>query len=47
MSEGNIVRGEEKMNKEEEVSRKKRERIMRSIMEREVIRRIIMVLSFD
>ena len=47
MSEGNIVRGEEKMNKEEEVSRKKRERVMRSIMEREVIRRIIMVLSFD
>ena len=35
------------MSKEEEVSRKERERVMRSIMEREVIRRIIMVLSFD
>ena len=35
------------MNKEEEVSRRGKERAMRSIMEREVIRRIIMVLSFD
>ena len=35
------------MNKEEEVSRREKERAMRSIMEREIIRRIIMVLSFD